>query len=236
MSIYRQALGEIAGGSVLDVATGRGDFIGTLQRCLHSYTEITAIDVSERALKDAQDAYGGESIRFARMDAGRMGFRDGSFGTVSAAKSLHHWAHVPQVLGEMVRVLKPGGYLVVGDMHRDVQTAAQRTDMGIHHLGAEVHTYRGFCHRQTFTRQEITDLIGTLGLSALVCYDWSDTDSDPMDAETVREKKELIDRILQDATGMPNYEAVVQRGEQLRQDLYDGGIQSEPVLLIVGKK
>jgi ubiquinone/menaquinone biosynthesis C-methylase UbiE len=196
MSIFKQALAAIAGGTVLDVATGRGGFIGTLKRCLQSYTEIVGIDVSERFLKDAQNSYGEESIRFIRMDAERLSFRDESFGTVSAAKSLHHWTSVPQVLCEMKRVLKPGGHLVVSDMHRDVQTEAQRTDMYIHHLGAEVHTFRGFTHNKTFTRQEIVDFVGNLGLSNIVSYDWTNTDSDPMDAEALREKEELIDRIL----------------------------------------
>ena len=236
MNIFKQVLGDITGGRVLDVATGRGGFIGTLKRCLQSYTEMVGIDVSERALKDAWSSYSEESTHFIRMDAERLGFRDESFDTVSAAKSFHHWINVPQVLSEMRRVLKPGGLLVVCDMHRDVQTEAQRTDMYIHHLGAEVHTFLGFTHNKTFTRQEIVGFAGDLGLSNIKHYDWIDTDSDPMDAEALREKEELINRILQDAKEMVNYKALKQRGEQLRQRLYDMGIQSEPVLVIVGEK
>ena len=133
-------------------------------------------------------------------------------------------------------VLKPGGRLVVCDMHQDVQTEAQRTDMDIHHLGADVHTLRGITHNRTFRHQETLDLVEGLGLSRIVSYDWSDTASDPMDAEAVREKEALIDRILQDAKDVPNYEALKQRGEQLRQRLHDTGIQSEPVVVVVGQK
>jgi SAM-dependent methyltransferase len=236
MSVFKQALGNMAGDRVLDVATGRGSFIGTLKRSLQSYTEIVCIDVDERFLKAAQSSCGEGRIRFIHMDAERQGFKDGSFDTVGAAKSLHHWIDVPQVLGEMKRVLKPGGRLIVYDMHQDVQTEAQRTDMYIHHLGAEVHTLRGFTHNKTLSRQEIVDLVEGLGLSNIVSYDWSDTDSDPMDAEAMREKEALIDRILQDAKDMPNYEALRQWGEQLRQRLYDMGIQSEPVVVVVGEK
>jgi ubiquinone/menaquinone biosynthesis C-methylase UbiE len=236
MSVFKQALGQIAGGRVLDVATGRGSFVGTLERSLQSYTEIVGIDVDDRFLKAAQSSYGEGRIRFIQMDAERQGFQDGSFDTVGAAKSLHHWIDVPQVLGEMKRVLKPGGRLVVCDMHQDVQTEAQRTDMDIHHLGADVHSLRGFTHNRTFRRQEIVDLVEGLGLSNIVSYDWSDTASDPMNAEAVREKEALIDRILQDAEDVPNYGALRQRGEQLRQRLHDTGIQSEPVVVVVGQK
>jgi hypothetical protein len=34
-----------------------GGFVGTLKRCLQSHTEMVGIDVSERALKDAQSSY-----------------------------------------------------------------------------------------------------------------------------------------------------------------------------------
>lgn len=57
-----------------------------------------------------------------------------------------------------------------------------------------------------------------------------------MDAEAVREKEDLIDRILRDARGMPDYEAFRRRGEQLRQRLREMGMQSEPVLGVVGQK
>jgi ubiquinone/menaquinone biosynthesis C-methylase UbiE len=236
MNICEQALGHIVGGLVLDIATGRGSFIGTLKRFLQSYTEIAGIDISEAFLKDAQNNYGEENIHFSRVDAEHLSFRDESFHTVSAAKSLHHWANVSQVLSEMKRVLKPEGHIIVSDMHREVQTEAQRTDMYIHHFGAKVHRMCGFTHNKTFTRQEIVDSVMDLGFCKVLSYDWSDTSSDPMDTENVREKEEVIDRILQFAQEMPNYEAIERQGEQLRQRLYKVGIQSEPVVVVVGKK
>ena len=57
MNIFKQVLGDITGGRVLDVATDRGGFISTLKRCLQSYTEMVGIDVSERPLKDAWSSY-----------------------------------------------------------------------------------------------------------------------------------------------------------------------------------
>jgi SAM-dependent methyltransferase len=236
MDTVTGALAKIPGGRVLDVATGRGGSAGVLQRRLRSYTEIVGIDVYEPAIKAAQDSYGSDRVRFVRMDAEVLAFRDHSFDTVNAAKSLHHWANVPLVLSEMKRVLKPGGRLLIYDMHRAVQTEAQRTDMGIHHLAAQVDTAFGFPHNLTFARQEIVDLIEASGFVNVLCYDESDTESDPMDAEGIREKEEIIGRILERAKSLPGYQEFRHQGEELRLRLHRTGIQSEPVLLVIGQK
>ena len=233
--LYRQALGHMDGGRVLDVATGGGKFVGTLGRSLQSYAQIMGIDLSVRALRDAQRAHPGQEIHFLRMDAGRLGFRDGSFDTACAAKSLHHWPDPPRILDEMVRVIKPRGRLVVSDMHRDVETEPQRTDMLIHHLGAEVHTFRGFTHNKTYSRLQIVALIEALEPCGLVCYDWYDTSSDPMEPEGIRKKERILDRILNDAKGMPNYRSIEKRATVLRQRFSEMGMQSEPVLVVVAE-
>lgn len=236
VDIFKQALGDIAGGRVLDVATGRGGFIGVLKGCLKSYTEIVGIDVNEKAIETARNSYGEENIQFIRMNAEHLGFKDQCFDTVNASKSLHHLANVPQVLREMKRVLKLGGRLVVCDMHWNAQTEAQRTDVYIHQWAAEVDTLLGFVHNRTFARQELMDFVEGLGFSNIVSYDWIDTDSDPMDAEALREKEEIIARYLQRAKETPNYQILRQRGEELLRRLHAVGVQSEPLLVIVGKK
>ena len=236
MGIFRQALGGIAGGRVLDVATGRGDFIGVLKRRLKSYTEIVGIDNYEKAIEAAWNCFDGGNTQITQMDAEYLGFKGQCFDTVSVSKSLHHLANLPQVLREIRRVLRPGGHLVVCDMVRDAQTEAQRTDVYIHHWAADVDTLLGFSHNRTFARQELVNLVEGLGLANIMTYDRINTDSDPMDAEAIRGKEEIIDRYLQRAQELPNYGVLKRRGEDLRRRLREVGIQSEPVLVVVGER
>jgi SAM-dependent methyltransferase len=44
-----------------------------------------------------------------------MPFADGTFDLITSLSVLHHIANVSTVFGEMVRCLKPGGYLIVRD-------------------------------------------------------------------------------------------------------------------------
>jgi hypothetical protein len=52
--IFAQAIGLLAGGRVLDVATGRGTFAGLLATYLQSRDDVKGIDTSVRALTAAR--------------------------------------------------------------------------------------------------------------------------------------------------------------------------------------
>ncbi len=115
MDLFEQALGDIHGGWVLDVATGRGDFVELLADRLDGYTHIVGVDINERMIANAFKNISQKRTHFVQMDAGRLGFADESFDTVSISASLHHLADASPVLVEIERVLRPGGRLVVAE-------------------------------------------------------------------------------------------------------------------------
>ncbi len=236
MEIFRQTLGDIVGGSVLDVATQRGGFVQILTENLQSYTEITGIDISEEAIAAAQNTFDQENIQFIQMDAGQLNFADARFNTVSLSASLHHMVNIPQVLAEAMRVLKPGGHFILAEMHREGQTEAQLTRVYIHHWAAAVDTALGIPHNKTLTRQEFVDYMAELALSDVVYHDFSDTESDPMDEEMIASHEEVIEKYIQRIAGTADYATLKQQGEALRQRLRAVGVQSEPILVIVGRK
>lgn len=53
--LFEQALGDIQGGLVLDVATGWGGFRGVLVSKLGGYTRIVGTDISTRMLAGAPE-------------------------------------------------------------------------------------------------------------------------------------------------------------------------------------
>jgi len=235
MSTLRQALGDISGSRVLDVATGEGSFIQTLVENLKSYVEIIGIDTIEYT-KAAGSIFCAENIHFCQMDAARLGFEDESFDTVSISSALHHLESVPLCVAEMKRVLRSGGHLIIRETHRDIQAEPQLTDMYIHHWVAEIDSALGYTHNRTFTRQELVDFVKGLGLSNVVFYDISNTDLDPMDEAAIKVNEEIIDRYTQYAAGLPDYKALRQQGEGLRQRHHEVGVQWEPELIAVGTK
>ena len=236
MNVFEELFSVLAGGRVLDAATGEGGFIRVLHKYLDNYTEIVGIDSSGRMIKTAQRKNKNQKIHFVQMNTEQIGFNEASFDTVSISVSLHHLENVPQVLGEMKRVLKPGGMFIICEMHRDGLTEAQFNAIRIHHWAAEVDAALGTLHDRTFARGEILDYIDELGLNDVITRDIQQIDADPMKDKVVRSVSGFIDKYIQRAKGISTSEMLIQQGEELRRSLNEKGVQREPVLVVVGQK
>jgi hypothetical protein len=91
----------------------------------------------------------------------------------------------------MLRVLRPGGHVVINEMYRDGQSETQATHVLLHHWWAAVGRQRGDVHRETYLRGEIVEIVEGLGLGDLRLADLADPDEDPHDPETVAELRRL---------------------------------------------
>ncbi len=234
--LIASVLRGIPGGRVLDVATGEGDFVGVLGRELANCAHITGVDRDLGSLIKAREATREDDVTFCQMDAVHLGFGDGAFDTVNISASLHHLENPGKVLQEMARVTKPGGTLIVEEMHRDGQTDAQCLAVEIHHWAAGVDRALGVPHFPTLGRQELVDLFETMSLEEAVYHDWSAVNGDPREKGLSEGVTKYMNRRLQQAQGHPQYGALAAQGDVLKRKLNRVGIQSEPVLVVVGKK
>jgi len=104
------------GGKVLEIGTGKGRFLVRLAR--HVKT-VTTVDVSAEEQRCARlnARYAGveRKVRFVLRDAGRLPWPAETFDAAVCMNAMHHIAHFKQVLAEMLRVLKPGGKVVLAD-------------------------------------------------------------------------------------------------------------------------
>jgi len=234
--IYSQALGRLDGGLVLDVATGEGGFAGLLAARLQSYERIVGIDTIVPSLLAAQgDPDLGEHT-FARIDAERLAFRDAAFDTAAVSASLHHLERPARVLLEMVRILKPGGHLVIAEMHASARTVPQRTAIQIHQWAATVDTALGFTHSPTFPRQQFVDWIDALPLDDVEFHDRYESGANPFDPQFTTQVQGYIDNYLQRAREAAGYALLEHQAADLRQRLRADGIQPEPVLILVARR
>jgi SAM-dependent methyltransferase len=237
MTTPKDLLGKISGGKVLDVATGGGAFINFLMEGLQDWTAMIGIDTSERAEAAFKDTFQDQrQITFMRKDAAKLEFPDASFDTVSIANSLHHLPDLPASLTEMLRVLKPGGNCIVFEMCRDGQTETQLTHVLLHDWWGAIDTAEGVCHRQTYTRQAICDLVGQLGLLDLQVHDFLDLSGDPRDPGNLEQLGPVIDRYQERAAQLPDGKPLVERGEELRRRVKEIGFHGATEIFLKGIK
>ena len=108
----RAALGAALRGSVLEVAIGSGR---NLRFYGEAVTNVVGVDLSAGMLAEARRAAAeaGRPVALARMDAERLAFADATFDTVVTSLSLCTVADPARALGEMARVCKPDGRIVL---------------------------------------------------------------------------------------------------------------------------
>jgi SAM-dependent methyltransferase len=103
-------------GPVLDVGTGMGI---TARALAARGLDVVSVDLNANDqqvadfLTDAPEVR--NRIRFSLSDAARLPFPDGHFGSAVAVDVLHHLDAGGPVLAEMLRVVKPGGLVVLAD-------------------------------------------------------------------------------------------------------------------------
>ena len=105
---------------VLDVATGTGH---TAFAFAQYVSEIIGIDLTPQMLAEAEKLAAGKGItnvRFVEANIHELPFDDETFDDdqfdlVTCRRAAHHFAEIDEALSEMVRMLKPGGLLLVDD-------------------------------------------------------------------------------------------------------------------------
>lgn len=242
MSILDQKLKAYSAGVVLDVGTGRGNFIPVITQCFKDYTEITGIDMNDNQLKVAAESCKNKRAKFINMDASNMEFADNSFDTVCISNTLHHLPDRDSVLNEMKRVLKPEGLFIVSEMFCDNQTDKQMSHVHIHHINGEIDTLLGVYHDKTFKRQEIIDIMDRIGLNIVDVFDYN-TPEEQADEEFEEGEKAFLDNAVQSlerrveqVKDSSKYNDLKMQAERLKSIIYDTGFMGATELLIVAQK
>lgn len=103
-----KAIDPKPGERILDVAAGTGTSSAAIAK---SGATVVAVDFSPGMIEEGRRRQPG--IEFVEADAERLPFGDDEFDAVTISFGLRNIAHPIIALGEMYRVLKPGGRLVV---------------------------------------------------------------------------------------------------------------------------
>lgn len=141
LQLYARVAGaaSLEGKDVLEVGCGRGGGTAFVQERFRPRSMV-GLDLATRAIDACRAAYARPGLRFVAGDAENLPFDDASFDVVLNVESSHCYADMQRFLGEVHRVLRPGGLLLIADAretlsephdgalfaHRDVPTFRQQ--------------------------------------------------------------------------------------------------------------
>jgi ubiquinone/menaquinone biosynthesis C-methylase UbiE len=222
---------------VLDAATGRGDFINILKQNLRSYIQITGVDASEKSVAHAQKMFPENDVEIYQMNLEDLQFDDSSFDLVTLSNSLHHLENVQAVFAELLRVLKPGGLLMINEMYKDgEQTEPQQTHIMMHHWLAAIDRRFGVFHRETYTREEIQNLVKGLKLKKLSVSDFYEPVDNPKEARNCEHLKRNCSDTFKRIETLEDADELLDEGKELLDRIMRVGCASASRLLITGIK
>ncbi len=141
---------------VLDVGCGTGVF-GERMRSALPQAEVWGIDLVSGMLDKGRARFQAHAGRIIPIqgDSERLPFANGAFDVVTCCNSFHHYPDQARAVGEMKRVLAPGGDLMLIDGYRDGLWGRLIYDVCVARVEGEVH----HCSARRFR-----DLIQAAGL------------------------------------------------------------------------
>jgi ubiquinone/menaquinone biosynthesis C-methylase UbiE len=124
---------------VLDVATGTGN---TANAFAPFVRRVIGIDISPEIVSEADELIRQNSVQNVDLclaDVMAMPFPDSTFDMVVSRGASHHFKDIKRALGEMSRVLKPGGVMAIEDRIVPEDEEVDRTMNMLHALQNRSH-------------------------------------------------------------------------------------------------
>jgi demethylmenaquinone methyltransferase/2-methoxy-6-polyprenyl-1,4-benzoquinol methylase len=105
------------GHHVLDIAGGTGDLAAKFSRIVGPEGTVVLADINDSMLKVGRDRLVDrgitDNVRFSQADAQHLPFPDNTFDVITIAFGLRNVTDKDMALRSMLRVLKPGGKLLI---------------------------------------------------------------------------------------------------------------------------
>lgn len=113
-----ELLGDVQGLNVIDVGCGTGRHA---LRLAADGANVTAVDFSDGMIEKARSKPGWERVRVVHHDLAKsLPFDDHSFDRVLCALVLEHIRDIPPFFGELGRICRSDGYIVLSTLHPEM--------------------------------------------------------------------------------------------------------------------
>jgi len=116
-ALVHEALGAAPGERVLDAGCGPGFYVAETLERVGAEGSVVGVDASAPMLAvAAKRCQGHENVDFHEGDVTALPVADADFDRVLSVQVLEYVADIPRALGELFRVLRPGGRVLIWDV------------------------------------------------------------------------------------------------------------------------
>lgn len=237
MEKLQDFLNKIPNAKILDVGTGRGNFISLIDHLYKDYEKIVGIDIVDRMVELSEEAFkDNNKIKIVKRDILNTGFPEEHFDIVCLSNSLHHLEDIKGTIEAMEKLTKPGGYLLFNEMMKDNLNEQQISHLLIHHFSAKLDREMNIVHNDTFNRQEIIDTISNNTKYSLVDFwdmEYEKSESTPEEIDNMVKTVDVLLMRLRNDELIAKYR---QEADLVKEYIKNNGVEACTQLFVIVKK
>ncbi|MCF7923641.1 MAG: methyltransferase domain-containing protein [Candidatus Izimaplasma sp.] len=236
MNELKEYLEQYPEAKILDIGTGKGDFINLIDYLYHDYSEIIGVDIIDYLLEMDKDSFkGNPKIKFINEDILNPTFPKNSFDIISLSSTFHHLTDIEETLKHMTTLLKPGGIIIISELISDNLDKKQVSHELLHHFAAKIVREIGMIHSQTCDKKGILKAVKKYAPIPVVDY-WDMTIKDLYLDVEMSTLYQIIDQLLENVKDSEQYKVFKKEADEIKLYLKENGFQLANKLCIVLKK
>jgi MPBQ/MSBQ methyltransferase len=162
---------------VLDIACGRGKS-SFIIHCLQPAAKVVGMDLLDRNIQVAETLFDNlKNLSYITGDAGQIPYPEASFDRLLCLEAAFHFPDRAQFLREALRVLRPGGRMVLVDFAWKTEADRAHPDDPEAQLVRDVWQWDDFYSVADYERET-----ASAGFHMLSCHDWTARVATPIQA------------------------------------------------------
>jgi len=236
MNKLKKYLEKYPNAHILDIGTGRGDFIALIDQLYQNYSEIIGIDITDHLIEINNTRYeSNPKIKFIKDDILLSNLKEGTFDVVCLSNTLHHLGYLDETLRAMNAMVKEDGIIVINEMISNNLNQHQVSHKLLHHFSARIDRVLNRYHDETFKEEEILDIFKNSSCLTLSDYWYLDIPDNQV-IEDSTSLINLIDRLTSQIKDKDNYPEIFMEAEEIKSYIKEHGFQSATQLLLILNK
>jgi ubiquinone/menaquinone biosynthesis C-methylase UbiE len=229
MENLKKYLLSINGKDVLDVATGKGEFIYYIKE-FSNIRSITAVDIVNDNSNIIKEQFGNEVV-FKKMDIYNHDINSSSFDTVCLSNSMHHLRDWKKAYQNLIDLVKPGSNIIINEMISDTDNIQSQNHVLLHSFIAGINSISGIYHRETYERSDIIELLKHKNVECKKIIDYSFPEISGNDIKSVID---IIDNYCKKLGNEKKFEKLIHSANMIKQRILDNGYAHAPSVFFHG--
>lgn len=222
---------------ILDIGTGRGDFISLIDFLYDDYSEIIGVDILDTLIEINRSKFKkNPKVKFIIEDIMKTSLPKASFDIVCLSNTLHHLDNINKTLMQMNNLVKNDGIIIINEMISNGLTYQQESHRLLHHFAAKIDCRLGKIHYPTYTKEELIKILNDNDVGLVLNEYWEMTSDFEQETAEITPYINIVDRLLEQVNGVKEANEFIKEAEAIKSHIEMYGFSSATQVIAILKK